>query len=292
MCVFVGIDPLHRMDLAACFGELTHFFICQNNTCIEVHPLVPFGASRLSEGCLHIGRAGWEVKVSFTVLLQHFLPIAFCAYQPSSLEEFHSSDVRNAPYGKDMRHLEAFQLPSLQFWLASKSVRAVLVFRQMISMNSHVTNRLQVTMPVTLLLFRPSESSFVSLPSPCVSALTFRRLAHLHPRPQRQFVISNCRVVEWSAFIDDAERLLQAMKNFQFACKEKPIILLTRMDVNDPTATHTGTRSQITQHVSDCVSPKLILSFSKPINPEPTLHCSPCLPARPSLQYETVSPTW
>ena len=28
-----------------------------------------------------------------------------------------------------MRHLEAFQLPSLQFWLISKIVRAVLVFR-------------------------------------------------------------------------------------------------------------------------------------------------------------------
>ena len=111
MCVFVRIDPLHRMDLAACFGELTHFFICQNNICIEVHPLVPFGVSRLSEGCLHIKRARREVKASFTVLLlQHFLPFAFCAYQPSSLEEIHSSDVRNAPYGKDVRHLEATSL--------------------------------------------------------------------------------------------------------------------------------------------------------------------------------------
>ena len=47
-------------------------------TCIELHPLVPFGAPRLSEISLHFGRAGWEVKVSFTVLLlQHFLLLAF-----------------------------------------------------------------------------------------------------------------------------------------------------------------------------------------------------------------------
>ena len=45
---FIGID------LATCFGELTHFFICQNDTSIEFHALVPFGASRLSEDSLHI----------------------------------------------------------------------------------------------------------------------------------------------------------------------------------------------------------------------------------------------
>ena len=69
-----------------------------------------------------------------------------------SLEEIHSSDVRNVPVGTDMRHLEAFQIPSLRFCLAS--------------------------------LF--------------VSALTFRRLAHLHPRLHRQFVmdqqLSGCGV--------------------------------------------------------------------------------------------------
>ena len=74
----------------------------------------------------------------------------FCTYQPSSLEEIHSSDVRNTPFGTDKRHLEAFQLSSLQFWLASKSVRAVLVFRQKVSMNSHVTKQLLATVPVTL----------------------------------------------------------------------------------------------------------------------------------------------
>ena len=96
--VFVCINPFHRIDLATCFGELTHFFICQNSTSIDFHPLVPFGASRLSEGSLHIGRAGWEVKVSFTVLLLQHLLVAFCASQLFSLEEIHFSDVRIAPF--------------------------------------------------------------------------------------------------------------------------------------------------------------------------------------------------
>ena len=85
---FVCIDPFHRIDLAACFGELTHFFICQKNTCIEVHPLFPFGASRLSEDSLHVGRARWKVKVSFTVLLlQHLLLIAFAHPSHSHLKK-------------------------------------------------------------------------------------------------------------------------------------------------------------------------------------------------------------
>ena len=49
-----------------------------------------------------------------------------------------------------MRHLVASQLLSLQFWLVSKIVRSVLAFRQRVSMNSRVTNRLQVTVPATL----------------------------------------------------------------------------------------------------------------------------------------------
>ena len=48
-----------------------------------------------------------------------------------------------------------------------------------------------------------------------------------------------------------------------------------------------GHESQITQHVRGCVSPRLFLSFSKPTNLEPTLHCSLCSPARASLQYDT-----
>ena len=55
------------------------------------------------------------------------------------------------------------------------------------------------------------------------------------------------------------------------------------------TATKTGMESQSTQHVRGCVSSRLFLSFSKPIS---TLRCSPCSPARASLQYETMSPTW
>ena len=57
-------------------------------------------------------------------------------------------------------------------------------------------------------------------------------------------------------------------------------------------ATRMGTKSQITQQVRGCVSLKLLLYFSKPINFDPTLHCNPCSPARGSLQYETMSQTW
>ena len=77
-----------------------------------------------------------------------------------------------------MRHLEAFQLPSLQFLLVSHIVQAVLEFGQRVSMNSRVANRSQVTVPVTLLLFGPSESPFASLHSLFVLAPTFDRLAH------------------------------------------------------------------------------------------------------------------
>ena len=152
--VFCLCSPFHRIDLADCFGELTHFFIRQNNTSIEVHPLFSLGASRLSESGLQNGRAGWEVEVS----------------------KIHSSGVRNAPFGTDMGHLEASPLPSLQFWLVLKIVRAVLAFHQRVSVNSRVTNQLQVTVPVTLLLFRPSESPFASLSSLFALAPTFHRL--------------------------------------------------------------------------------------------------------------------
>ena len=49
-------------------------------------------------------------------------------------------------------------------------------------MDSHVTNRLLVTVPVTLLLFRSSESPFVFQSSLMVLAPTVHRLAHLRPR--------------------------------------------------------------------------------------------------------------
>ena len=71
------------------------------------------------------------MKVSLTVLLlQHFLLVAFCASQQSSLAEIHFSDVRNAPSGIGMRHLVACQLPSLQFWLVSKIFRVVSAFHR------------------------------------------------------------------------------------------------------------------------------------------------------------------
>ena len=108
---------------------------------------------------MHIGRARWESEgLSPSFFFDTFFFKLF--RMPSSLEEIHFSDVRNVPSGKSMRHLVASLLPSLKFWLVSKIVRAVLAFRQMVSMNSRVTNRLQGTVPVTLLLFRPSESPF------------------------------------------------------------------------------------------------------------------------------------
>ena len=190
---------------------------------------------------MHVGRARWQVKVSFTVLL---LQQYFCAYQASSLEEIHSSDVHNAPFGTGKRHLEAFQLPSLQSWLASKSVRAVLAFRQKVSMNSHVTKQLQATVPVTLLQFRPSESSFASLHSLFVSALTCRRLSHPHPCLHRQFVmdqqLSGCGVER----VQQRSRVLKANNSAGVHGRKRS------------TATHTGTESQITQHVRDYVSPR------------------------------------
>ena len=83
----------------------------------------------------------------------------------------------------------------------------------------------------------------------------------------------------------------QDVKNFWSACNEKPTIpLVCTVVSNRSTETQTGTESQITQHVRGCVSPRLFLSFSKPINLEPTLHCSPCSPARASLQYGRIQP--
>ena len=173
--VFVCIDPFHRIDLATCFGELPYFFTVKITPALNfIHFFHSVRLVSLSESSLHIGRAGWEVKVSFTVLLlQHFLLIAFCAFQPSSLEEIHSSGVRNAPFGTNMRHLVASQLPSLHFWLVSKIVRAVLAFHQSVSVSSRVTNQQEVTVPATLLLFRVSGSPFASLSSSFVLAPTF-----------------------------------------------------------------------------------------------------------------------
>ena len=89
-----------------------------------------------------------------------------------------------------MGHLVASQFLFLQFWLVSKIVRAVLVSHQRVSMNWRVTNRLQVTLPVTLLLLRPSESPFALLSSLIMLAPTFRRLAHLRPHLRWPFVMS------------------------------------------------------------------------------------------------------
>ena len=85
-----------------------------------------------------MGSEGFFHRLSSSTVSSCF----FGAYQPSSLEEIDSSGVHNAPFGTDKRHLEAFQLPSLWFWLVLQSVRAVLVFRQQVAMNSHVTKQL------------------------------------------------------------------------------------------------------------------------------------------------------
>ena len=82
----------------------------------------------------------------------------FFALLPFSLERVHASDVRNVPSGINMRHLVTSRLPSLQFWLDSKTVRVVLAFHRQVPVNSRMTDQLYVTVPVTLLLFRPSES--------------------------------------------------------------------------------------------------------------------------------------
>ena len=90
--VLVCIDRFHRIDLAAWFGELT-----RTSSSVKITPALKFihlfhsvRLVSLSESSLHIGRAGWEVKVSFTVLLlQHFLLIVFFAFLPFSLEEMH-----------------------------------------------------------------------------------------------------------------------------------------------------------------------------------------------------------
>ena len=100
----------------------------------------------------------------------------FDAYQLSSLEAIHSSGVHNAPFRIETRHREAFQLPSLKFWLVLQIIRTVFVFRHQVTMNSHVMTQLWATMTVTLLLFRPP---FASLRSLIVSALTLRHLIHL-----------------------------------------------------------------------------------------------------------------
>ena len=90
-------------------------------------------------------------------------------------------------------------------------------------------------MPVTPVQFRPP---FASLHSLFVSALTFRRLAHLHPRLHRQFVtgqqLSDYEVKRTHRrSLVVSERLLQEVKNFWFACSEKPIIPLGCIDVDD-----------------------------------------------------------
>ena len=72
--------------------------------------------SCLSESSLYLGWTRWKVKVFFTVLLlQQFLIVAVTHTNPSSLEEIHPSDDRNASLGTDKTQLEAFQLSSLWF---------------------------------------------------------------------------------------------------------------------------------------------------------------------------------
>ena len=186
MCVFVHFHPLHVIHLATCFGELARFLICQNSTCIELRPLLPFGTSRLSESSLHLWRTRCKVKISFTVPSSSTVSsCCFDAYQPSSLEEIHSSDAHNALFGTEKTHLQAFQLPSLWLWLVLQTLRAVLVFRHRVAMNSHVTKQLKATVPVTLLHFHPCESLFAFLRSLFALAQAFRCLAHL-----RHFVTS------------------------------------------------------------------------------------------------------
>ena len=125
------------------------------------------------------------LRLSSTTLSSY----CFCVFHPSSLEEIHFSDVRNAPSGIGRRHLVTSRLPSLQFWLVLKIVRAVLALHQRVSVNSRGANQQQVTVPVTLLLFRPSQSPFTSLSSFSVLAPSCHRLAHPRPPLLWQFVM-------------------------------------------------------------------------------------------------------
>ena len=66
-----------------------------------------------------------------------------------------------------------------------------------------------------------------------------------------------------------SERLPREVKSFSFACSERPTIPLTCMDVDDQRQHKRGRNHVVVFH-------RVFLSFSKPISPEPTLHCSPC----------------
>ena len=98
-----------------------------------------------------------------------------------------------------MRHLEAFHLPSLQFWLASKIVRAVLAFHERVpnelacdeaaksngARNSFAVSSVWISFRLSALVI-------------CVSSDVSVRLAHLRPHLHWQSVmdqqLSGCEV--------------------------------------------------------------------------------------------------
>ena len=121
--------------------------------------------------------------------------------RPASLRVASASGVQGSSIVFFLQHLLLVALahssalvasrpPSLRFWLVSKIVRAVLAFRKRASMNSRATNQSQVTVPITLLLFRSSAIPFASLSSLFVLSPTFRHLAHLRPHLHWHFVMS------------------------------------------------------------------------------------------------------
>ena len=116
---FVDFYPLHGIDLATCFGELTHFFICENDTCTEVHPLFPLGVSRLSESSLHVERTRWKGKISF--IRPSSSTVSSCCFDPHMKKPI-PPVFTMLPFETEKRHLEAFQLLSMWFWLVLESV--------------------------------------------------------------------------------------------------------------------------------------------------------------------------
>ena len=88
------INPFHRIDLATCFNQLSHVFSSQSDTCIELQPLCPFGASSLwgmlahqackarSEGFFHRPSAWALSSCCFCAILTWRRPFLWCSQCP------------------------------------------------------------------------------------------------------------------------------------------------------------------------------------------------------------------
>ena len=74
MGVLVGFNPLHRLNGNPFCQKISHLILCQDDTCIELLPLLPLGATRLFQSLLYEGVALLKLEIFFSVLrLLHFL---------------------------------------------------------------------------------------------------------------------------------------------------------------------------------------------------------------------------